>query len=129
MISSARLEGVWVDGGVLDNLPRGALGPPEQTLGLRLGGEYEGLIRIDTFEQYLMSIVRLAVASGEARLSESRSGGLRANIALNPQPLGLLDFKVTSEVLKQVSERSYNSVFSHFGKSPEPRDGWKAIFQ
>ncbi|MFT3924519.1 MAG: patatin-like phospholipase family protein [Myxococcales bacterium] len=113
----ASLEGVWVDGGLLNNLPLRVFdnepGDNPKTLGLRLG--LEERTRIDTLGD-LLSVWPVSLGflgSGESQTSFTLDN-YDASVLLDPSPLGLLDFSASDSVLADVHRSAFNATLSYF---------------
>jgi predicted acylesterase/phospholipase RssA len=110
------LEGVWVDGGVLNNLPLHVFDKEEgdnpKTLGLRLGKEER--TEIKSLEDLLtVWPLSLGASSGESQISFTLDN-VDASIILDPTPLGLLDFAAAEGILENVQKAAFRSTVAYF---------------
>jgi len=115
------LRGVWVDGGLFNNLPLHVFDNEEprgspKTLGLRL--ELEHSTDINTLFKFL-SVWPLKLGflgAGESHISRT-SGNFQHTIILDIRPLELLDFNPKKSTVRIVQQRAKETTLNYFGLS------------
>lgn len=116
-MGNKKLAGLWVDGGVRNNLPiRAFENAPESrphTLGIRLGEEEVRPITsiVDMF--MALSIHQGLMGSGEAEISRT-SGYHQQAITLSTKGLSLINFKPSEKILTPLVAEARASVVKYF---------------
>lgn len=113
-IPNGRYKGVWVDGGLLNNIPfyefEKRPGENPKTLALRL--EMEKYEEIQDFgDLFVRWFLMGFMGSGEAHISESV---ISQTILLDTQGLGLLDFKPDEKKRDEAIDRARSKTYEYF---------------
>jgi NTE family protein len=113
------MNGIWVDGGILNNLPLRALrgSTSKNTLGLRL--EMEKRKKISSFWDFFsVWPMGMAFGAGESLISQTWENYYQ-NIVLDTEGLSLLSFKVDSGIFDQVNKKSKEAVMRALSQEPD----------
>jgi predicted acylesterase/phospholipase RssA len=108
------LNGVWADGGLLNNLPitafDAAAGGPQHTLGLMVG--VEGRTEINSFAGFLYAyLAGFLGGRGDGQVSATTSDVDRVLVLDTTdkntgQTMGMLDFKVDPSLYNSINDQS-----------------------
>ncbi len=112
------VNGVWVDGGYLDNIPLHVFnseeGPNPKTLGFRLSLSDEQPTRIENIQDFLMTWANFGVwGTGEARINEPNMN-IPQTILLDTTGLSSLDFEPDPSIRDRVIERARQDTLAYF---------------
>jgi NTE family protein len=110
------LKGVWVDGGLLNNVPLHAFDnepePSPNTLGLRLNFEVRNEMRdfVDFLKVYPLGIM---MGTGESQISQTL-GNYERSIILDSRGIGLFDFQPPAAQLREAQRDAEARVRTYF---------------
>lgn len=125
-LGSEYLNGVWVDGGYMNNSPVNIF-DSDQTIGLRLQqGDEKHIVIKDLFDFLKAWPFRMgAMGVGESHLSESITAIKKYNLIKldtkiknsadkKENEIGLFDFKPPTKLLNTINEQTYQAVMDYF---------------
>ena len=113
----ADFAGVWVDGGLLNNIPMRVFdnepGANPKTFGLRLNPEPRKTI--DSLSSYLKvwPVTIGFLGTGESQVSQTLNNADDA-VILDTSPVGLLDFQPDAATLYTIQDRAKKTVLAYF---------------
>ena len=111
------LRGVWVDGGLWNNIPIRAFGasrePNPKTLGIRL--THPKTQKIKNFGDYIMAFLLNHVLGGSGEVAVSQTSGVAEQIIiLNTGEIDVTDFNPPGTVVEKLIKEAQAAVVEYF---------------